>query len=76
MTDNIFSFMLTGMLIKKDYQPEYETLREFLIRMTEERSASALPGMVVRQMAGRPHVALTRVWILRPGDLCAECDYS
>lgn len=64
------------MIIPKDYQPEYETLRTFLIRMTEERSAAALPDMVVRQMASRPHVAMARVWLLRQGDLCTECEYA
>ncbi len=64
------------MNLQEDYRPEYDTLRQFLIQMTEERSADALPGMIVRQMASRPHVALARVWILRPGDICTECEYS
>jgi transcriptional regulator with GAF, ATPase, and Fis domain len=62
--------------MNKDYQPEYDTLRDFLVRMAEERTADALPGMVVRQMASRPHVALAQVWLLRPGDICPECAYA
>jgi transcriptional regulator with GAF, ATPase, and Fis domain len=67
---------LYAMFPDKDYQPEYDTLRDFLVQMAEERAADALPGMIVRQMASRPHVALAQVWLLRPGDLCSECAYA
>ena len=29
--------------------------------------------MIVERLSARPHVALARVWLIRPGDLCERC---
>jgi len=48
-------------------------LRELLLAMPEQHSCSALLDMVVEQLAARNHVALARVWLMRPGDICTIC---
>ncbi|MHB8763101.1 MAG: sigma-54-dependent Fis family transcriptional regulator [Deferrisomatales bacterium] len=61
------------MRLPDDYRPEYDSLRDFLVAMAEERSAHALPDRMVCQMASRPHVARSRVWLVGPGDRCPRC---
>ena len=44
-----------------------------MLEMAQERSADALLALVVRRLASRPPVALARMWLLGPGDICAAC---
>ena len=41
--------------------------------MAGEQSAATLLPLIVRRLAGRPNVALARIWLVRPGDQCATC---
>ncbi|MCP4693789.1 MAG: AAA domain-containing protein [Desulfobacterales bacterium] len=61
------------MKLNQEYQPEFESLKELLIQMAQEPSPDILPGMIADHMARRPHVALVRVWVVRPGDDCDRC---
>ena len=56
-----------------DPQEESRSLQELLLAMPQEHSSRALAEMVVRRLAAREHVALARVWLLRPGDICPNC---
>lgn len=56
-----------------DYRPEYESLRRLLLDMACTRSVEVLLHLIVSRLAERPHVALARVWLLQPGDICDEC---
>jgi len=53
-----------------------DALRGLLLDMAQERSAEALLGLIVRRLAERPHVALARIWLIGPGDVCGSCPPS
>ena len=51
----------------RDYEPEYDSLKTLLLEMAQEHAVEPLLGMIVRQLAHRPHVALARIWLIREG---------
>jgi hypothetical protein len=55
------------------FESDYESFKRLLHDMAQERSAAALLPLIVRRLAERPHVALARIWLVRPGDQCATC---
>jgi hypothetical protein len=55
------------------FESDYESFKRLLHEMDQERSAGALLPLIVRRLAERPHVALARIWLVRPGDQCAAC---
>ncbi len=55
------------------FESDYESFKRLLREMALERSAATLLPLIVRRLAERPHVALSRVWLVRPGDQCASC---
>jgi len=56
-----------------DYKPEFESLKELLLDIAQERSLDALLKMIVNRLATRPHIALARIWLIKPGDICPNC---
>ncbi|CAI2717580.1 sigma-54-dependent Fis family transcriptional regulator [Nitrospina watsonii] len=48
-------------------------MRELLLAMPQQRSVSSLLETVVEKSAEDPFLALTRIWLIRPGDHCATC---
>ena len=48
-------------------------LRDLLLAMPQEHSCDAVMKMAVNRLASRNEVALARVWLLRPGDICSNC---
>ena len=61
------------MLLGPDYEPEFESLKELLLDMARERSAETLLRLIVRRLATRPHVAMARIWLIAPADVCGTC---
>ena len=61
------------MNITADYQPEFESLKELLVEMAQERSVDVQLRLAARRLAQRPHVALAGIWLKRPGDNCRNC---
>ncbi len=47
--------------------------KRLLLEMAQLRNTSELLALAVRRLAESPHVALVRIWLLRPGDICATC---
>ncbi|MEE9257049.1 MAG: sigma 54-interacting transcriptional regulator [bacterium] len=39
----------------------------------QECSVDDQLGLIVNRLAERPYVALARIWLIRPGDICASC---
>ena len=60
----------------KETAASFEALRDTLLEMGQERSVGALLQLVVKRLAAQQHVALARIWIQRPGDICGECRFS
>lgn len=56
-----------------EYQVEFESLKSLLLEMAQERTLDRLLSLVVRRLAERPHVALARIWLIKPGDICTSC---
>ncbi len=48
-------------------------IRDLLIEVGQHRSLEAVPHTVCRRLAAQDHVALARIWLIRPGDVCAHC---
>lgn len=61
------------MLLSLEYKPDFASLRDHLLELAQIRQVNQLLDRVVSVLAARPHVALARIWLQEPGDLCAEC---
>jgi transcriptional regulator with GAF, ATPase, and Fis domain len=59
--------------VEAEYKPEFESLKELLLDIAQERSLDALLKMIVNRLAARPHIALARIWLIKPGDICPNC---
>jgi len=59
--------------------PEYQSpttldsLKCLLLDIAQQRSLNDLLWLIVRRLADRPTVVLARIWLIRPGDICATC---
>jgi transcriptional regulator with GAF, ATPase, and Fis domain len=49
---------------------------QVMISIAQERSLTAVLQAVVRGVAGCSDVALARIWLIKPGDICAECNLA
>jgi transcriptional regulator with GAF, ATPase, and Fis domain len=47
--------------------------KRLLLDMGEQHSLDALLTLVVERLAASEAVALARIWLVRPGDVCATC---
>ena len=56
-----------------EYEVEFESLKTLLLDMAQEPTLDTLLPLVVRRLAERSHVALARIWLIKPGDICASC---
>ena len=63
----------SNMQIDKNYKPEFESIKDLILDIAQERSAELLLAMIVDRLAQRPHVALARIWLIKPGDICEKC---
>lgn len=61
------------MTLDPNYKPEFESLRDLLLDMSQERDMDILLNMIVSRLGARPHVVLARIWLLQPGDRCETC---
>ena len=57
-------------------KPEFESLKELLIKIASERSIDVILNMIVDNMIQRPHVALVRIWLKKQGGHCNNCRVS
>jgi len=54
-------------------QPQFESLQALLLEMARERAIDRLPEVIVQRLARRKDVALARLWLVEPGDICPRC---
>ena len=64
------------MKLSLPYKPEFESLKELLIKMTSERSIDILLKMIIEHMVQRPHIAIVQIWLKKQGDICNDCVIS
>jgi transcriptional regulator with GAF, ATPase, and Fis domain len=62
--------------LSSQYKPEFESFRHWLLEIAEIHHVGNLLDRVVAMLAGRPHVALARIWLIRPGENCGSCDMA
>ncbi len=55
------------------YSLDQDALQGLLLDLAGERSLSPLLEHVVHGLAAQPDVALARIWLIRPGDICDVC---
>lgn len=68
---NLFIFYF--MKIDTNYNPEFESLKDLLLDMSQERDVDIILGMLAERLAARPHIALACIWLVEPGDRCSSC---
>ena len=59
-------------------QPDFDFLKRLLLEMAEECQECPLDdilGLITRRLTERPYVALARIWLIKPGDLCDTCRF-
>ncbi|MBW1721473.1 MAG: sigma 54-interacting transcriptional regulator [Deltaproteobacteria bacterium] len=61
------------MKLKPNYAPEFESMRDLLLDMSQERDVNVLLNMIVTRLAARPHVLMARIWLVEDGDRCDSC---
>ncbi len=59
--------------LNSDYQPEFDSIKQLLLHMAQERSIDKLLELIVSRMTERAHVAMTCIWLIRKGMDCTEC---
>ncbi len=50
-----------------------DVLKDLLLEIGQQRSLDAVLRVVVDRLAGEAHIALARIWLIRPGDICSKC---
>lgn len=50
-----------------------DVMHQLLLDMAQQRNTKTLFNVVVSRLAELPHIALARIWVLKPGDLCHSC---
>ncbi len=50
-----------------------EALQSLLLEMGQQRALDGVLRVVVDRLAAEEHIALARIWLLRPGDICTTC---
>lgn len=61
------------MTTSADFEFSFERIQELLLDMARERTLNPLLQLVVRRLAAQSQVALARIWLVRPGDVCDSC---
>jgi transcriptional regulator with GAF, ATPase, and Fis domain len=49
--------------------------KRLLLDIAQERSVESVLKLIVERLAGQPEVALARIWLVRPGDICTACHF-
>jgi len=52
-----------------------EALQAVALAVAAERSLERIPAQIVAGLVAQPGVALARVWLIRPGDICDTCPF-
>jgi PAS domain S-box-containing protein len=50
-----------------------EPLLSLAVSVAAEHTVQGVLNTIVRGLAAQPHVALARIWLLSPGDICDSC---
>jgi formate hydrogenlyase transcriptional activator len=48
-------------------------LKRLLLDLAQQRSVGTVLKLIVDRLAEQPEIALARIWLIAPGDICANC---
>ena len=51
----------------------FDSIKRLLLDIAQQRSLGDLLWLIVQRLADQPAVALARIWLIRPGDVCSTC---
>ena len=57
----------------RDFELPFQSVRGLLLDLARERALDPLLDLVVQRLGEHPQVALARIWLVRPGDICPSC---
>ncbi|NUM77437.1 sigma 54-interacting transcriptional regulator, partial [candidate division KSB1 bacterium] len=52
---------------------QIESLQSIILAVAQARSVETVLQMIVQGLDSQPNVALIRIWLIAPGDICATC---
>jgi len=52
---------------------ELESLQALALEIAQERSVEVVLSRIVAGLAEQPGIALARIWLKSPGDICPQC---
>src|SRR5262249_1470168 len=52
---------------------QLEALQDLALRISGERDVETVLRQIVAGLVQQPGIALARVWIVKPGDICCSC---
>ncbi|MFO0984241.1 MAG: sigma 54-interacting transcriptional regulator [Planctomycetota bacterium] len=55
--------------------PLLQDPKQLLLDLGQTRSLPELLDLIVQRLAAPPRIALARVWLVRPGDVCDQCRF-
>ena len=58
------------------FHSEFEFFKDHLLGITDERTLKDLLKRIVTSLGKRDHVALARIWMKYPGDICDSCHFA
>ena len=67
------SFIFDPMNPPEICPPKVDLLKQLLLDMSLVRGVQQVLKLIVDRMASQPEVALARIWLVGPGDLCSNC---
>ncbi len=56
--------------------PLFQDSKQILLDLAETRTLPELLELTVRRLTASPRVALARIWLVRPGDICSICRFQ
>jgi len=59
-----------------NFKLDFESFQFLLLEMAQQRSVEDLLQLVTSSLASTPDVALARIWMIAPGDICNTCKES
>jgi transcriptional regulator with GAF, ATPase, and Fis domain len=52
---------------------EFQAFQELLFEMAQQLSLDALLKLIVERLSDYEEIALARIWLIQPGDICPSC---
>lgn len=54
-------------------EPRVDELKQLLLDMAQERAVDSVLSLIVSRLNSQENIALARIWLIGPGDLCDDC---